>query len=65
MISFTLNNSVTNLTFTINSNGPKMKLRRPAYGTQPFLDTKETWRSNARKCIRVTTALSVTTVGDR
>jgi hypothetical protein len=32
-ISFTLNNSVTNLTFTINSKGPKMKLRRPMYTT--------------------------------
>ena len=33
MISFTLNNSVTNLTFTINSRGTKMKLRQPAYTT--------------------------------
>jgi len=31
----------------------------------PFSDTNETWRFNAWNCIRVTTALSVTTVGDR
>jgi len=37
MISVTLNTSVTNLTFTINSIGPKMKLRRLAFA--PYLQT--------------------------
>jgi len=31
-----------------------------ALNLHPLLDTKETWRSNARNCIRVTTAFSVT-----